>query len=167
MRDPSSLVIRWHGKGSTAKAMHVKLRARLDSTVLAHLTATGWIRALDRGKDIQVRQIVAGMPANDWLDVQIFSQSKIFPFHSLASLAAALHRPRSTIYDHLIQLEFTKHHLRWVPHALTDAHKEKLSDQFFGVMAQASYQGWKLVFTGDEFWFYFEIDYSRIWLLPD
>jgi hypothetical protein len=117
-----------------------------------------------------VRHPVAGLPADVWLDLQIFSQLEFFPFHSLASLAVALQSPRSTIYDHLIQLGFTTRHLRWVPHTLSSAHKKsrvELSHKLLGVIAQARHQAWKFFLTGDESWFYFQTDYSRIWLLPD
>jgi hypothetical protein len=78
MQHPRSLMIYWHGKGYTAKKMHEKLSVRLDSTVPAYSTVTGWVRALNRKEDIQVRHTVAGMPANEWLDVLIFSQLEFF-----------------------------------------------------------------------------------------
>jgi hypothetical protein len=85
MQQARSLVIYWHGKGYTAQKMHAKLSARLDSKVPSYPTVTAWIRALNRGEDIQVRHRVAGLPADVWLDLQIFSQLEFFPFiHSLA-----------------------------------------------------------------------------------
>jgi hypothetical protein len=70
--------------------MHEKLRARLDSTVSAYSPVTGWTRGLDRREDIQTRHTVAAILANDWLDVQIFSQFGFFSFPGLGTLAAAL-----------------------------------------------------------------------------
>jgi hypothetical protein len=59
MQHSRSLVIYWHGKGFTAKKMHKKLSGWLDSTVSAYLTVTGWIRALERGEDIEGRHSFA------------------------------------------------------------------------------------------------------------
>jgi hypothetical protein len=88
----------------------------------------------------------------------------------LSSLTAAICRPRSTIYDHLMDLIFTIGHLKWVPDMFPNAHRKlrvDISRQLLDVIAQARHQSRKLFLTVDESWFYFPIDYTRVWLLPD
>jgi transposase len=67
-------------------------------------------------------------------------------------------------------MRFTIRHLEWVPHKLSDAHKKlrvDISRQLLDVIAHAKHQSWKFFLTGDESWFYFQTDYTRVWLLPE
>jgi hypothetical protein len=48
------------------------------------------------------------------------------PFASVRQLSRLTHLPSTTVYRRLIEsLGFVVHHLRWMPHALSDAQKGK------------------------------------------
>jgi hypothetical protein len=73
-----------------------------------------------------------------------------------------------TVYRRLTQsLGFVAHHLRWVPHALSDARKGERVNLFRRLLRMLEVQRDRArhdIVTVDESWFYLSTDYEFDWL---
>jgi hypothetical protein len=76
--------------------------------------------------------------------------------------------PSTTVYRRFTQsLGFAALHLRWVPHALSDAQKGErvnLSRQLLRMLEVQRDRAWHDIVTLDEFWFYLSTDYEFVCL---
>jgi hypothetical protein len=93
------------------------------------------------------------------------------PFASLHQLSQLTGLHSTTVYRRLIEsLGFVVRHLRWVPHALSDAQKGKrvnLSRRLLRMLEVQCNQAWHYILTFDESWFHLSPDYELVWLPRD
>jgi histone-lysine N-methyltransferase SETMAR len=167
MEDPKSLVIYWHEKGYPAQKMHEKLLARMSPRAPAYSTITNWIRALGRGEDIRERASGGGRVPDERIPTLIAEALTEAPFHSVRSLASTIKIPKTTIWRHLHQAGYVVRNLRIIPHSLSDTQKATRVETAIDlkkVLMSAKHRGWRYILTGDESWFYFNIDHDRIWI---
>jgi hypothetical protein len=94
-------------------------------------------------------------------------------FASVRQLSRFTHLPSTTVYRRLTQsLGFVARHLRWVPHALSDAQKGEranLSRQLLRMrmLEVQRDRGWHDIVTLGKSWFYLSTDYEIVWLPRD
>jgi hypothetical protein len=93
------------------------------------------------------------------------------PFASVRQLSRLTHLPSTTVYCRLTQsLGFVAHHLRWVPHALSDAQKGERINMPRRLLRMLEVQrdpAWHDIIILDELWFYLSTDYEFAWLPRD
>jgi hypothetical protein len=93
------------------------------------------------------------------------------PFASVRQLSRLTHLPSTTVDRRLTQsLGFVAHHLRWVPHALSDAQKGErvnLSRRLLRMLEVRRDRAWHDIVTLDGSWFYLSMDYECGWLSQD
>jgi hypothetical protein len=86
------------------------------------------------------------------------------PFASVRQLSRLTYLPSTTVYRHLTQsLGFVVRHLRWLPHALSDAQKGERVNLFRGLLRMLEVQRgreWHDIATLDESWFCLSTDYE-------
>jgi hypothetical protein len=86
-------------------------------------------------------------------------------------LSRLTHLPSTTVYRRFTRsLGFVARHLRWVPHALSDAQKGErvnLSRRLLRMLEVQRDRAWHDVVTLDESWFYLSTDYEFVWLPRD
>jgi hypothetical protein len=92
-------------------------------------------------------------------------------FTSVRQLSQLIHLPSTTVYHRLTQsLGFVARHLRWVPHALSDAQKGQrinLSRRLLRMLEVQRDRAWHEIVTLDESWFYLSTGYEFVWLPRD
>jgi hypothetical protein len=86
-------------------------------------------------------------------------------------LSRLAHFPSTTVHHRLTQsLGFLARHLRWVPHASSDAQKGErvnLSRQLLRMLEVQCDRAWHDIVTFDESWFNLSTDYEFVWLPRD
>jgi hypothetical protein len=94
-------------------------------------------------------------------------------FASVRRLSRLTHLPSTTVHHRLTHsLGFVARHLRWVPHALSDAQKDErvnLSRRLLRMrMLEVQHdRAWHDIVTFEESWFYLSTDYEFVWLPRD
>jgi hypothetical protein len=88
-------------------------------------------------------------------------------FASVPQLSRLTHLPSTTVYRRLTQSPgFAARHLRWVPHALSDAQKGErvnLSRRLLRMLEVHRDRAWHHIVTLDESWFYLNTDHEFVW----
>lgn len=164
------LVKYWHSKGYEAKKMHEKCLKHFPNVTVGYSTITNWIRRLDSGENIIDRKIGSGRLSDGLVDIKIIEELEITPFHSVRTLNQALKIPTTTIFYHLRNMGYVIKHLKYVPHNLTQTHKNervRISKLMLETLKQAKHQGWTFFLTGDESWFFLDSDYELQWVHED
>jgi hypothetical protein len=95
-----------------------------------------------------------------------------FPFSSVRELSRRICLPRSTVHRprHLTQsVLFTGRHLRWVPHFLTEEHKQiriQMAIELLHVLSVQSTRQWHDIVTLDESWIDLFSEHDLMWTAP-
>jgi histone-lysine N-methyltransferase SETMAR len=93
------------------------------------------------------------------------------PFASEQQLSRLTRLPSTTVYRRPTQLlGFVARHLRWVPHALSDAQKSErvnLSRRLLRMLEVQRDRAWHDIVTLHESWFYLSTGYKFLWLPRD
>jgi hypothetical protein len=101
----------------------------------------------------------------------ILAALKGSPFASVPQLSRLTHLPSTTVYRRPTQsLGLVARHLRWAPHALSDAQKGErvnLSLRLLPMLEVQRDRTWHDIVTLNESWFYLSTDYEFIWLPRD
>jgi hypothetical protein len=111
-------------KGRSAREMHADIIATLGPDSVSYSSVTRCFREAQFPPSKPERH-----PANvqrdlDDSDQAILAAREDSPFASVWQLSRLTHLPSTTVYRRLTQsLGFVARHLRWVPHALSDAQK--------------------------------------------
>jgi hypothetical protein len=93
------------------------------------------------------------------------------PFASVRQLSRLTRLNSMTVHRRLTQpLGFVAPHLRWVPHALSDAQKGErvnMSRRLLRMLEVQRDRAWHGIATLDESWFCLSTDYGFVWLQRD
>jgi hypothetical protein len=99
-------------------------------------------------------------------DQAILAALEDSPFASVRQLFRLTHLPSTAVYRRLTQsLGFVAGHLRWVPHALSDAQEGErvnLSRRLLSMLEVQRDRAWHDIVTLDESWFYLSTDYEFV-----
>jgi hypothetical protein len=128
-------------------------------------------------RDLREARFTPSKPAPSPADVQkdlddscqaLLAALEDSPFASVRQLSRLTHFPSTTVYRCLTQsLGFLAHHLRWVPHALSDAQKGarvNLSRLLLRILEVQGDRAQHDIVTLDESWFHLGTDYEFVWL---
>jgi hypothetical protein len=98
----------------------------------------------------------SGRPPVEFLDIQILSNLKKYPFHSPYSLAEILEVSHTMILKHLHDALGMKHfHLRWTPNQLTEqlrAERMKKCQDRLPLLERMEARNFRNIVTGDGSW---------------
>jgi hypothetical protein len=107
----------------------------------------------------------------DDLDQAILAALEDSPFASVRQPSRLTDLPSTTVYRSLTQSPgFVTHHLRWVPHALSNLQKSErvnLSRRLLRMLEVQRDRAGHDIVTLDELWFYLSTDYEFVWLPGD
>jgi hypothetical protein len=155
-------------KGMSAREIHDDIVATLGSDAMSDNSVTRYLREA---------RFPPSKPEPHPADVQrdledsdqaILAALEDSPFALVRQLSRLTNLPSTTVYRRLTQsLGFVPRHLRWVPHALSDAQKgEKvnLSRRLLRMrmLEVQRDRAWHDIVTLDEPWFYLSTDYEFV-----
>jgi hypothetical protein len=154
-------------EGVDANDIHLRLLARFGDDVDSLRNVQRWCQYVRQGRELMHHEPRSGRPPVDFLDIQILSNLKKYPFHSAYSLAEIRKVSHATILKHLHDALGMKHfHLRWIPHQLTEqlrAQRMKKCQDFLPLRERMEASNFANIVTGDESWFTLELQQSAKW----
>jgi hypothetical protein len=105
-----------------ARAIHNDIVATLRPNIVGYSRATRKLREAKFPLSTEECSDANDQKLIDNPDEVILSALNEIPFACVWQLSRFIHLPPTTVYRRLTQsLELTAHHLRWVPHALSNA----------------------------------------------
>jgi hypothetical protein len=158
-------------KGMSAREIHDDIGATLGPDAVSYSSVTryfGKARFPPSKSKPHPADVQRDLDDSDWAILAALEGS---PFALARQLSRLVHLPSTTVYRRLAQsLGFAACHLRWVPHALSDAQKGErvnLSRRLLRMLEVQRDRGWHDIVTLDESWFYLSTDYELVWLPRD
>jgi hypothetical protein len=158
-------------KGMSAREIHDDIVATLRSDAVSYSSVTRHLREA-RFPPSKPEPHPANIQRDlDDSDHVILASLEDSPFALARQLSRLAHLRSTTVHRRLTRsLGFVAHHLRWVPHALSDAHKDKrvnLSRRLFRILEVQQDRAWHDIIIVDEPWFYLSRDSEFVWLPRD
>jgi hypothetical protein len=160
-------------EGMWAHEIHDDLVATLGPDAMSYSSVTRYLREV-RFPPSKPEPHPADVQRDfDDSDQAILAAPEDGSFASVRQLSRLTHLPATIVYRRLTQsLGFVACHLRWVPHALSDAQKGErinLSRRLLRMrmLEVQRHRAWHDIVTLDESWFYPSTDYEFVWLPQD
>jgi hypothetical protein len=155
-------------KGMLAREIHDDIVATLGPDAASYSSVTRYLREARFPPSKAELHPTDVQKDLDDSDQAILAAVEDSPFASVRQLSRLTHFHSMTVYRRLTQsLGFVARHLRWVPHALSDAQKGgrvNLSQRLLRMLEVQRDRAWHDIVTLDESWFYLSTDYEFVWL---
>jgi hypothetical protein len=149
-------------KEMSAREIHDEIVATLGPDAVSYSSVTRYLRK-ERFPPLKPEPHPADVQRDfDDSDQAILTVLEDSPFALVWQLSRLTHLPSTTVYRRPTQsLGFVARHLRWVPHALSDAQKGErvnLSRRLLRMLEVQRDRAWHDIVTLDESWFYLSTD---------
>jgi hypothetical protein len=158
-------------KGMSARETHDDIVATIGSDAVSYSSVTRYLRETRFPPSKPESHLADVQRDLDDLDQAILAALEDSAFAAVRQLSQLIHLPSTTVCRRLTQsLGFVVCHLRWVPHALSDAKNGKrvnLSRRLLRMLEVQRDRAWHDIVTLDECRFRLSTDCESVWLPRD
>lgn len=143
-------------RGLTTEDVHKEINATLGPTSVCIRTCFDWVRKFREGNFETTEKERSGRPTTDYSE-QIQAILDEDRHATVEIISTQLKVPRETIRRQLVNMGKRYMSNRWLPHALTDANKQKRVDICISLLQMHARNNFlPRLITGDETWVYWE-----------